>query len=620
MIRRHLGKAALALIALVAMSSSAWAYWTTQGTGSASSTVDTLNAATISAPAASTGSVTITWTVQASLPGNPSQNSGITYTVERKLGAGSYAAISGGGCSGSLPHGTASCTDSASAGTYFYRVIAHYRSWTAISSEAGPVVVAADSTPPTVQSINRDGSSPTNASSVQFDVSFSESVSGVDATDFALATSGVSGAAITSVGGSGSSYTVTVGTGSGNGSIGLNLVDNDSIQDGSGNRLGGTGTGNGNFTGQIYTIDKTAPTVQSINRHSSSPTNTSSVQFDVSFSESVSGVGTADFTLVASGVSGASITSAGGSGSSYTVTVATGSGDGSIGLNLVDDDTILDGAGNSLGGSGAGNGSFTGQTYAIDKTAPSLSSLQMFDTNTNGKIDQVKAIFSESLASYSAGTAPWTLTNVPSNGSLGSVSVSAATATLTITEGSGAANTAVGSFKVALAQSANGVRDAVGNQSSFEATAPTDKAGPVPVSLTDSSGTADGKFELADTMTVTFSEPVTGVGTSANVALTGGNGSNDDKITVPGLLSAQTALSRSDYISGNGSVANFGASALTQPATNQIRLTLAACTGACASITQAAGAGNFAFTPVNTITDVQSNVAAGNLTVSIRLF
>ena len=73
----------------------------------------------------------------------------------------------------------------------------------------------------------------------------------------------------------------------------------------------------------------------------------------------------------------------------------------------------------------------------------------MQDSNSNGKVDRVLATFSESLAAYSAGTTPWTLANVPSGGTLASVSVSAAVATLTITEGAGAPDTAVGSFTVA---------------------------------------------------------------------------------------------------------------------------------------------------------------------------
>ena len=65
----------------------------------------------------------------------------------------------------------------------------------------------------------------------------------------------VTGASITNVSGSGASYTVTANTGTGSGTLGLNLVDNDSITDGT-NPLGGSGAGNGNFTGQVYAIDK----------------------------------------------------------------------------------------------------------------------------------------------------------------------------------------------------------------------------------------------------------------------------------------------------------------------------------------------------------------------------
>ncbi len=102
-------------------------------------------------------------------------------------------------------------------------------------------------------------SNPTNAATVAFSITFSEAVTGVDAGDFSLASSGVTGASISGVSGSGATRTVTVNTGSGSGTIGLNLVDNDSIVDGGGIPLGGTGAGNGNQTGPVYTIDKAAP-------------------------------------------------------------------------------------------------------------------------------------------------------------------------------------------------------------------------------------------------------------------------------------------------------------------------------------------------------------------------
>jgi hypothetical protein len=112
---------------------------------------------------------------------------------------------------------------------------------------------------PIVLSIQRTDPSPTSASIVHFTVIFSAPMTGVDTTapfsDFALTKTGVTGASISAVSGSGDTYTVAVNTGSSNGTIRLDLVDDDSIQDGSGNPLGGIGSSNGNFTlGQGYTI------------------------------------------------------------------------------------------------------------------------------------------------------------------------------------------------------------------------------------------------------------------------------------------------------------------------------------------------------------------------------
>ena len=78
------------------------------------------------------------------------------------------------------------------------------------------------------------------------------------------------------------------------------------------------------------------------------------------------------------GVAGASITGVTGSGDTYTVTASTGSGNGALGLNLSDNDSIIDAGGNSLRASGGGvDGSFTGQVYTIDKTAPSVTSTRL---------------------------------------------------------------------------------------------------------------------------------------------------------------------------------------------------------------------------------------------------
>ena len=199
-------------------------------------------------------------------------------------------------------------------GSYTYRVVAHFSTaWTAASNEV-TLSVTVDTTAPTVVSINRNGSSPTNAASVTWTRDVQRGRHGRQRRRLRPRGNGTAGAAITSVTGSGTAYTVTASTGA-DGTLGLNLVDDDSINDTSGNPLGGAGAGNGSFAGQLYTVDKVAPSVSSINRAAASPTNATSVQWTVTFSESVTGVDTADFALVqAGGVSGASITSVTGSG------------------------------------------------------------------------------------------------------------------------------------------------------------------------------------------------------------------------------------------------------------------------------------------------------------------
>lgn len=112
---------------------------------------------------------------------------------------------------------------------------------------------------PAVSSIARAGASPTSAATLTFTVTFNQAVTGVDSFDFSLVTTGgIAGASVTSVSGSGTTYTVVVNRGTGTGTIGLNLVDNDSIQNLSSAALGGPGVGNGNFTGQVYTISAAA--------------------------------------------------------------------------------------------------------------------------------------------------------------------------------------------------------------------------------------------------------------------------------------------------------------------------------------------------------------------------
>jgi hypothetical protein len=131
--------------------------------------------------------------------------------------------------------------------------------------------------------------------------------------------------------------------------------------------------GNAPDVGAYEFVSGSPPTVVSSVRADASPTNANSVKFIVTFSTSVTGVGTNapfdDFALTVVGITGALISTVSGSGSIYTVTVNTGSGNGTIRLDVVDHDSIRDSNNYPLGGYGSGNGSFSsGQTYTVSKT------------------------------------------------------------------------------------------------------------------------------------------------------------------------------------------------------------------------------------------------------------
>jgi predicted lipase len=124
---------------------------------------------------------------------------------------------------------------------------------------------------------------PTNAASVNFTATFSETVSGVDTGDFDLtASGGLSGATVTNVSSITSSiYTVTVNTGTGDGTLRLDVKGSATIQDALGNPFVGPYQG-----GETYTIEKTAPTV-TISSLAPNPTNVSPIPVTVQFSEAV---------------------------------------------------------------------------------------------------------------------------------------------------------------------------------------------------------------------------------------------------------------------------------------------------------------------------------------------
>ncbi len=111
-------------------------------------------------------------------------------------------------------------------------------------------------------------------------------------------------------------------------------------------------------------VDTISPNVVSIVRTSLNPTNATSVNFTITFSEGVSGVGVGDFILSKAGtITGASITGVSGGPIIYTVSVNTGFRNGTLRLDVPASATITDLAGNLLAGLPYTNG----ETYTINK-------------------------------------------------------------------------------------------------------------------------------------------------------------------------------------------------------------------------------------------------------------
>lgn len=146
--------------------------------------------------------------------------------------------------------------DALPAGVYYVKVW-EYGNDEAIDAYTLTFTAAAEESP-MVTSIERTTPSgaTTNASSVVYTVAFTESATGLSSSNFSLSSDGLSGASIESVEGSGAAWTVAVSTGTGDGWLELVMENSDSVVDSDSNALV-----NLPFSGEVYTIDKTAPTV-----------------------------------------------------------------------------------------------------------------------------------------------------------------------------------------------------------------------------------------------------------------------------------------------------------------------------------------------------------------------
>jgi len=129
------------VVSTLTVSTAGWAFWANTGTGTGTAAAKTLSSPGVSVPGNSTATVHVSWT-GVSAPGGGAVDG---YYVRRFAGSTSSAAC--GSSAASLLTAQTSCDDTASSGTYTYKVTAVYKAWSATSAASTAVTV--DTTPPT---------------------------------------------------------------------------------------------------------------------------------------------------------------------------------------------------------------------------------------------------------------------------------------------------------------------------------------------------------------------------------------------------------------------------------------------------------------------------------------
>ena len=267
-----------------------------------------------------------------------------------------------------------------------------------------------------------------------------------------------------------------------------------------------------------------------------------------------------------------------------------------------------------------------------DTTAPSRQSMQMLDDDHDGFIDAVAVTFNETLATCAAPcTAGWTLANIPSGGSLRSVTIAGSTATLTLGAWTDLPDTAVRLFIVAL-KAESAIQDAAGNHPSFAAAAPADRAGPVAVGFRKqhpTTGACSGLpkttlLEVCDELTAEWSEQLdpASIPSTTSFTVTDPVGPGNDVLTAPGSLQGSMDLGSDGYVTVDGASATWSSSTLSL-STARDALTvrvLGTCSGTGCGSLAAVGAVTVVYVPASSLKDAAGNPAGGAFTKSQSMF
>jgi hypothetical protein len=518
------------LLAILGMASTAaFAYWTSAGQGTGFATTATLDPP--GAPSATVNpglaSVELTWTPAGGLAPEG------YYLLRTRQSDGATAAA----CDTSATQLTASssCTDAdVPAGTYRYAVVAVFRSWSATSAVGGPIAVTPDTAPPLV-TVTR-----VNGVSVSFPFTSAGVTSiggtcGTEPGDIPEVHPLIDGAATTpsTVPCASGSWTLTLGTPlSSGGTRTLSATQSD---------LAGNP---GQAPPATLVIDATAPTVVSIARVGAATRNAGPLEWTVTFSEPVSGVGNANFALDrGTGIGGtiptfAAIAPATGPSTTWTIranttgTTGTGSATSTIRLDLTSGTGITDAAGNAL----ASALPLQGQAFSYDTLAPTLQSITRTGAAAlvnSGPISW-SVTFSEPVSGVDTGDLALVSSAVTPAPSITSITpTSGPSATWTVTSSLAGASASNGSIRLDLVSGAS-ITDAGGNAlTGAAATGPAygyDTVAPVVATAATAppgpgvtSPTANGSYRAGQSIAVTvpFTEAVTVTGSPALALVTG---------------------------------------------------------------------------------------------------
>ena len=252
------------------------------------------------------GGGTVTWVIDGAIAGSTPVTGGGIATVDRVLGAPGPHAVQAWFIEGA----------------------------TFDNSHSGSLVVTvnADPTPPTA--VLEAPVTPTSATTLPYEVTFSESVTGFATDD--LAVSGTAtGCVMGTPSGSGAEWTVSI-AGCSSGTVTLQLKAG-AVTDPAGNP-GPTA----DVSASSVTIDRSAPSATLTSP--ATPTTATTLSYDLAFSESVSELDAADFTHTGTAID-CVVGAPTGSGASYTVPVASCSV-GTVTLTL-EANSVVDAAGNT---------------------------------------------------------------------------------------------------------------------------------------------------------------------------------------------------------------------------------------------------------------------------------